>query len=572
MRTKAVRFGTGLTPTMRVVVAILLVGWAGPAWGGPQAATPESSDITTRINELAAEGGSLQDVIRVLGEPQSYVWSDQTFTKDNLPDRYIAFYTGGLSVFMAFGKVREVRLHGGPTEYRFAGKLAIGSSLEEVLAVLGEPGKTVTGGELTYEDNVLYRDCTPRGGTGTLSYYARPDKRVRVFMEDDRVTALLLACDDLGPRRPRATAKAVQPVQPVEPVESVKEYDDVRGKDLGKMDFRWRGNLLATLTFNQATVWPPEPHMPLGGDPAKLMEAAKNPGLGVRDLHAQGITGKGVCVAIIDQPLYLDHPEFAGKIAAYHDVGCRSEWSMHGPAVASLLVGSSCGTAPEATLYHVAAPSWTKDTAYQAQALDWIVEQNAKLPADRKIRVVSVSASPSGPTTLFTKNTEMWDAACKRAEKAGLLVLDCTQHHGFISRCWLDPNDPENVSKCTPGAPGNPQPGRLGQLFVPSCPRTTAEERQKGQCKYIYWGRGGLSWTIPYCAGVLAMGWQLRPEIPPEAMRGLLFKSAYVKDRNTRIINPPEFIRAVREWRSPRFPATQTRATEPSEIPPEDRP
>lgn len=567
--------------TARVaLLAILLWGWASPAWAQDQPATSEDSGITTRIDELAAKGGSLEDVIAVLGEPARYGWSGQTFTKDNLPDRYIAFYTGGLSVWMASGKVNEVRLHGGPPEYRFAGKLGIGSSLEEVLAVLGEPGRTVTGGELTYEDNVLYRDCTPREGTGTVSYYARPDKRVRVFMEDDRVTALFLVCGDVAPRRAPAAARAVQPVQPVESVESVKEYDDVRSKDLSKLDFRWRGDLLVTLIFNQATLWPPESRMPLGCDLAKILEDAKNPGLGVRKLHAQGITGKGVCVAIIDQPLYLDHPEYAGKIAAYHDVGCRTEGSMHGPAVASLLVGTTCGTAPEATVYYVAAPSWTQDTAYQAQALDWIVEQNEKLPADRKIRVVSVSGSPSGPTTLFTKNTEMWDPACKRAEKAGLLVLDCTSHHGFISRCWYDPNDPESVSKCTPGAPGMPQRGQLGQLFVPSSLRTTAEQRQKGKCEYIYWGRGGMSWTIPYCAGVLAMGWQIRPEIPPEAMRGLLFKSAYVKDRNTRIINPPEFIRAVQEWRSPRHPAAQPRATEPSEtapsvpaeIPPEDRP
>jgi hypothetical protein len=122
-----------------------------------------------------------------------------------------------------------------------------------------------------------------------------------------------------------------------------------------------------------------------------------NPGLGVRQLHAQGLTGKGISVAIIDQPLFQDHPEFAGKILAYHDVGCKSENSMHGPSVASLLVGAKCGTAPDARLFFVAAPSWTADSMFQAQALDWIVDQNAKLESEKKIRVVSVSAAPSGP-------------------------------------------------------------------------------------------------------------------------------------------------------------------------------
>lgn len=104
--------------------------------------------------------------------------------------------------------------------------------------------------------------------------------------------------------------------------------------------------------------------LPGGVDPKAVLKNAMNPGLGVSKLHAQGITGKGVNVGIIDQPLCQDHPEFAGKIAAYFDAGCGgSESSMHGPAVASLLVGSNCGTAPDAKVYYAAAPSWKRDTA-----------------------------------------------------------------------------------------------------------------------------------------------------------------------------------------------------------------
>ncbi len=40
--------------------------------------------------------------------------------------------------------------------------------------------------------------------------------------------------------------------------------------------------------------------MPAGCDPRKIMADAMNPGLGIRALHKQGITGKGVTVAIID--------------------------------------------------------------------------------------------------------------------------------------------------------------------------------------------------------------------------------------------------------------------------------
>jgi len=45
---------------------------------------------------------------------------------------------------------------------------------------------------------------------------------------------------------------------------------------------------------------------------------------------------------------------------------------------------------------------------------------------------------------------------------------------------------------------------------------------------------------------VLALGWQIRPEIEPERMRDLLFKSAYIHKSGERIINPNGFIRLVR--------------------------
>jgi serine protease AprX len=211
--------------------------------------------------------------------------------------------------------------------------------------------------------------------------------------------------------------------------------------------------------------------------------------------------------------------------------------SMHGPAVASLLVGTQCGTAPGARLHHVAAPSWTGDTAYQAKALDWLLEQNKALPAGQKIRVISKSGSPSQSSW---KNHEMWGETCKRAEAQGILVLDCS---GFLGPCWIDANDPENVAKCRPGFPGSPYVGRgsPNEILTPTSPRTTAE----GWSTYQYTGRGGLSWGIPYAAGVLAMGWQVRPDLSAEQMKSLLLASAREIEGGYRIIDPENFIRHV---------------------------
>ncbi len=401
-----------------------------------------------------------------------------------------------------------------------------------MLDALGQPSRTVTGQALDFATNVLYKDIDGQQGR---AYYARPDQHVRCFFRNNKLMALYVMVDGQNN------------FMEVKPVRQLKPFQDVRFGDMSRLDLSAEPGLPATLTFNLKTVWPKS--LPPGFNPEKLLEAGMNPGLGIRKLHEQGLTGKGVNVAMIDQPLFQDHPEFVGKIAAYKDMGCESESSMHGPAVASLLVGNRCGSAPEARLYYAAAPSWKKDAVFYARALDWILDQNAALPSGSKIRVVSVSAAPSGPSSPFEKNLEMWDAACDRAEKAGILVLDCTQHHGFIRSCFYDAADPENVSKCRPGYPNHVATNvAKGCLLVPTSQRTVAEEYVKGDCGYQFTGEGGLSWAIPNCAGVLALGWQARPDLQPAQMRELLFKSAHKNADGSLTINPPEFVRLAKAF------------------------
>ncbi len=326
---------------------------------------------------------------------------------------------------------------------------------------------------------------------------------------------------------------------------SVKPYEDVRWKDLSGLDLASATGIVESLWFNGTTRWPANEKLRGSADPAMVLSNAMNPGLGVRALHKQGIVGKGVNVAIIDQPLTDVHSDYRGKIAAYRDFGCNSESSMHGPAVASLLVGEHCGTAPGARIYYAAAPSWTGDAKHYADALDWILEQNSALARSNRIRVVSVSAAPSGPGSPFTKNLDEWDLACKRAETAGILVLDCTVQRGVIGPSYFDPRNRENSAGCQLGFPGQakrpgPVPGR--RLLVPTSPRTTAEHYANQEPGYQYMGRGGLSWAIPYCAGVLAMGWQLHPEGTGPEMLELLFDTAFHPRSDLYSIDPSAFI------------------------------
>ena len=339
--------------------------------------------------------------------------------------------------------------------------------------------------------------------------------------------------------------------QEKEVLTEIKKYDEVNNKDLSKIDVSDLSlELLLTLDYNLETIWSDSAR----GMADKLLEDCLNPGLGVRDLHKQGLTGKGVAVAIIDQPLYTNHPEYNGKFLAYKDFGCNSETSMHGPMVASLLVGESCGTAPGAKLYYVAAPMWFGDAAIMAEALDWIIEENKLLPEGQKIRVVSVSAAPSGPRSKFKKNLKMWDEAYARAEKEGILVLDCTRHQGLTRPCLYDVEAPEDVTRCKPTA-GRPDMDKAfsdlseDRLYVVSSPRTNAEQWSKDKPGLIFSGTGGLSPTTPYAAGILALGWQVCPDLTHSQIVDFLFESAYKNKEGKKFINPKEFIRRVKEYR-----------------------
>ena len=412
-------------PSLRAtIVAVALALMAVPttlALANRPAGNQEG-DMNAKITQLQLGVSTRQDAIRVFGKPTQYDWKGKTFQEGDLPPIYEAVFPNGPSIVFGGDVIDEIRFEEQDFGYAFRGKIRFGSSLDDVLAVVAKPRETVVGEPFGWKDGVLYKDGDGRKGD---CYYFSAQDHVRMFFADYKVAALYLTTK----KGDGETARRAQVKK------TLAAFDDCRGADLSQMDLSDKKDVLVTLYLNQDVKWPGKDKMPADFRPDDLFQSAMNPGLGVRQLHARGITGQGVNVGIIDQPLSPDHPEFAGKIAAYHDVGCNSEMSMHGPAVASLLVGTRCGTAPGARLYHVAAPSWTLDTAYQAKALDWLVEQNQSLPAGQTIRVISISAAPSGRGSPFEKNTEMWDEACKRAEAQGILVLDCTTHHGFIGAC-----------------------------------------------------------------------------------------------------------------------------------------
>ena len=298
---------------------------------------------------------------------------------------------------------------------------------------------------------------------------------------------------------------------------------DFRYCDLSELDLS--GIDLWQSSFSTTTVWPDQ--LPEGFSPEDILEAGKDPGLGIRALHQQGIDGTGVGIAIIDQPLLTGHEQYKDNLMRYERIHCRGEeTAMHGPAVASLAVGKDTGVAPGAKLYYIATThGHNGDNGYQfdasilADCIDRVVEINQELPDGEKIRVISVSKG-------FGEQDEGYDRmleAIAHAEKNGIFVLTTSpQEYASFRLYGLDRDvsgEADELSAYHPAAWISEQyyawmATQEHLLLVPSGGRTYASAN--GAWKYEWDYTGGMSWGVPWMAGFYALCCQVDPDLTPE--------------------------------------------------------
>jgi len=310
------------------------------------------------------------------------------------------------------------------------------------------------------------------------------------------------------------------------------------GVSLAGLDLREHKATLEKMPFDSRTQWPARDKLPEGFDPARRLEEGKGPGLGVAGLHAQGLDGHGVGIAIIDQPLLRDHEEYAGQMVRYESIGVFfNPVEMHGPPVCSIAVGQKCGVAPKASVYYYAVPPWNwQANKPWAEQLEKIIELNKTLTDRPKIRVVSISLGMFSAWPDF----DLWKAAVEKAAQNGILVVTCDSAFLRLATLRRDPNGDANDPACyTTGRYSD----RRAALCVPAGNRTTASHH--GRDVYTYWIEGGMSWTVPYLAGLAALAFQIDPEIPP-AQIVELWTSTATKTSAGPVVNPPKFIEAVR--------------------------
>ena len=306
------------------------------------------------------------------------------------------------------------------------------------------------------------------------------------------------------------------------------------------------------------------------------MNDGKNPGLGVRALQTQGITGKGIGIAIIDQELLTTHQEFAKQLRSYEMIHCftgdNNSASMHGPAVASIAVGKSVGVAPDADLFYIAATfgnvkkggdfkdDFEYDCAPLAQSIEHILDMNKLKQVNGEIRVISISWGPSANV----KNYSLYSKAIERAKKENVLVITTSMRDIYgIGFTGLDRKPYSSADDANSFIPGSwlqkgyyndPNADWLqNDVWLPMGDRTTASPT--GNTDYVYYANGGYSWVAPYLAGLYALACQVNPNVTPDLFLKTIMKTGeyttHTHDGKQYklgpIANPQKLIEALRK-------------------------
>jgi membrane protease YdiL (CAAX protease family) len=299
---------------------------------------------------------------------------------------------------------------------------------------------------------------------------------------------------------------------------------DVRSCDLSTLDLRSAAQEATCLSFDDRTSWPGADRMPVGFDPEAVLADNTNPGLGLRKLHEQGVTGRGVGIAIVDRFLLVEHQEYQRQLRWYEELaGLRSTLEpsarmpaqMHAPAVASLAVGRTVGVAPEADLYFIGADEDPRElflgTHFYAQGIRRIVEINRRLPADRKIRAIAISMGWGPECPGYADVTAATDDAAREGIALFAVLID-----GDFEGLGRPPgSDPDRFDSYRPAARWAADffGGRIRphHVWVPVDTRTVASPTGAGDRTFFRWGAS--SWMPPYLAGAYALAAQVDPTI-----------------------------------------------------------
>jgi serine protease AprX len=266
------------------------------------------------------------------------------------------------------------------------------------------------------------------------------------------------------------------------------------------------------------------------------------------DLHAKGITGKGVTVAVIDSGI-APHSDFGDRIVAFRDFTSgrtvkksHLDTTGHGTHVAGIIAGDgeiTKGIAPEANL--VGCRIHSEHEAIKA--IDWVIANREKYSIDIVNLSLGVDAPKNPAEDEFRK-------AAERAVDAGLIVVaaagnECTDSHcsatisspgispKVITVGALDdkgtakPGDDRVYSASSRGKEHGGKPDLVAEgvnVLAPLAHGSTFASHLAASARYV--ALAGSSQAAPMVAGTVALMLQVNPDLTHEEAKTILKRTA----------------------------------------------
>jgi len=292
-----------------------------------------------------------------------------------------------------------------------------------------------------------------------------------------------------------------------------------------------------------------------------------SPGLGIKELHTQGINGEGINIAIIDQKLLTDHKEYAARIVIYRELGEMENepYSMDGPGVSSIIAGRNCGVALRANLFYWAVPVSREELPgiKYANAIREVIKFNSEQPSEEQIRILSISSgfSPEQGSDEFLE-------AVQEAQNSDILVLTSSYpyyteppiavynaalrdggYRGEINDYIVQPavveyrgQEPREIVR-----ERHSRDEELGHysVWVPVEPRLLASGEGSG--KYEMYSTGGDSWGTPFVAGVASLVLQTNPDLTNKQVVEIIAQTVKENDNGLFMISPHRAVDKAKE-------------------------
>ena len=310
--------------------------------------------------------------------------------------------------------------------------------------------------------------------------------------------------------------------------------------------------------------------------PVRALLDTSIPQIGVPRLWAEGLTGEGIKIGIVDSGVDASHPDLQGRIADVTDLtgeGLEDKHG-HGTHVSSVAAGSGAasagryrGAAPEATLYSakVLRANGEGMMSDVMAGIEWAVAQ--------RVQVISLSLGGTGPCD----GTDALCETCDAAVDAGVVLCVAAGNDGPDPYSVGSPgcarkvitigavNDQDRIpdfSARGPTADGRAKPDLLLPGVDIVAARASGTSMGTVMDQY-YTSVTGTSMATPLAAGVCALLLQAEPQLQPADVKARLMGAAIGlgADQNTQGAG------RVDAWRARHDVAQPTPTPEPAPSP-----